>query len=132
MYAAVVKFDSLADAIGAAAQNDNLLFIGRDRFIFVVIGGVVIGRERFEFGRAGIHDLVGRPHPVGFSEASDFRLPFAGQQRQLPVGKSHALCPQKGMLGEGIALFVFSRDFVFKFGELMQVFKKPDVDSRSL
>src|SRR5208283_2041406 len=56
--AAVIKFDSLPDAVGAGAENDDLLLRCGRGLIFFFVGGVEIGRVAFELGRAGIDSLV--------------------------------------------------------------------------
>ena len=39
----VAPAQTLTDSIGAAAENDDFLLVCRDRFVFVVVGGVIIG-----------------------------------------------------------------------------------------
>ena len=66
--AAIVEFDALADAVRAAAENDDLFarrgarLAGRDAGERRLIGRIHIGRRRGEFGRAGVDALEDRAH----------------------------------------------------------------------
>ena len=60
-----VKLNSLADADGAGAENQNLFASLRLlRLIDAAEAGVVIGRLRLELCGAGVHHLVGGPDVV--------------------------------------------------------------------
>ena len=59
--AAVIEFNSLPDAVGPAAENDDFLLVGGRGLVFVFVGGIEIGREAFELRGAGIDALVDRP-----------------------------------------------------------------------
>ena len=94
--AAVIELDSLPDAIRTAAENDDLLAVGRRRFVFFFVGRVEIRREAFELGRAGIDALVDRADAARVAllvdqvrgAASVLHLP---QVREPLVGEAHAL-----------------------------------------
>ena len=58
--AAVVELDALADAVRAAAEDDDLLPRRRVRLALLLVGAVEVRRERLELGRAGVDALVGR------------------------------------------------------------------------
>ena len=58
--AAVVELDPLADAVGAAAEDHDLLAIGRRRLAFALVGGVEVGGVGLELGAAGVDPLVDR------------------------------------------------------------------------
>ena len=58
--AAVVELDALADPVGAAAENDDLVARVRIRLAGRLVRAVEIRRERFELRRAGIDPLVDR------------------------------------------------------------------------
>ena len=60
MAAAVVKLDSLPDAVRSRSENHDLRPIGWLCFVFFFIGRVKIRRVGFELGAAGIHALVNR------------------------------------------------------------------------
>ena len=55
--AAVVELDALADAIRTAAEDDDLLLVGRIRLAGIFEAAVEIRRERFELGGAGVDAL---------------------------------------------------------------------------
>ena len=90
--AAVVELNSLPDAVGPAAENDDFLLVGRRRFVFVFVGRVEIRREALEFRGAGVHALVDRHHAVLLAQVANLFLPFQPPDAgQAPVGESHAL-----------------------------------------
>lgn len=62
MHAAVVELDALADAVGATAQDHDLVAVGRQRLALVLVGRIQIRGAGGEFGGAGIHALVDRAH----------------------------------------------------------------------
>ena len=64
MDAAVVEFDPLSDSVGAAAEDHDLPAVSLSRFVFVAVGGVVVGGLGFELGGAGVDE------PVGWSDAA--------------------------------------------------------------
>ena len=72
--AAVVELDALADAVGAAAEDDDLLLVGRIGLAGVFEAAVEIRRERLELGRAGVDALERRLQPRArwrFSRTAD-------------------------------------------------------------
>ena len=56
--AAIIELDSLPDAVGPAAQNNDLLLRGGRSFVFFFVSGIEIRRVTLEFGGAGIHVFV--------------------------------------------------------------------------
>ena len=66
--AAIVELDALPDAVRAAAQDDDLLLVGRRRFVGDLaverrlIGRIHVGGGRGEFGGASVDALEHRPH----------------------------------------------------------------------
>ena len=66
--AAIVELDALADAVGSAAEDDDLLLVGRAGFAFRraadrrLIGRIHVRRERREFRGAGVDALEHGPH----------------------------------------------------------------------
>src|SRR3712207_2386658 len=61
--AAVVELDSLADAVGARAEDDH----GRSRplrqrVVVLAPGRIEVVRARFDLGGAGVDTAVGRPN----------------------------------------------------------------------
>jgi len=64
VYTAVIEFDSLANTVWAAANDHDFVFIGVANFVFVAIGGVIVGGIGFEFRGAGVHQFVGGNYAV--------------------------------------------------------------------
>ena len=62
MAAAVVEFNPLPDAVGAAAENGNLGPVCSLSLVLLFIGRVKIGGEGFKFSGAGIDALENGPH----------------------------------------------------------------------
>ncbi|MBK7937052.1 MAG: hypothetical protein IPJ82_08125 [Lewinellaceae bacterium] len=61
MYAAVIEFDALPDAVGPGAEHHHFLFIGADAFVFAVERGVEVIGFGFKLCGAGIHHFI---HPA--------------------------------------------------------------------
>src|SRR5437660_10918568 len=55
--AAVIEFDSLAYAVGPAAENDDFLLLGRWRLVLFFVRRIKIRCVAFELSRAGIDEL---------------------------------------------------------------------------
>ena len=55
--AAVVELDSLPDAVGTAAEDDDLLARGRCGLVLFVVAAIEVGRVAFELGGAGVHQF---------------------------------------------------------------------------
>ena len=109
--AAVVEFDALADAIGSAAQDDDLAPVAGLRLVVVLVAAVQIGRIGLEFGRAGIHQVVGGEHAQLLAQAAHVsrsvgapagRRLTAARCRQLAVAKPCAW-PGAGCRRPGLA-----------------------------
>ena len=60
VHTAVVEFDALTNAVGATADDHNLLAIARLCLALFLIGGVHVGGIGGKFRRTGIHALVHR------------------------------------------------------------------------
>ena len=58
MHTAIIEFDSLADADGAAPDNHGLLPFQGQGLVLLVIGAVVIGCDRLKLCGTGINRLV--------------------------------------------------------------------------
>ena len=71
VHAAVVELDALADAVRAAAEDHDLLAIGRIRLALLFVGRVQIGRGARELGRAGVDPLIDRSHVLFVTRCSD-------------------------------------------------------------
>jgi len=97
MAAAIIEFDALANAVGTAAQNDDLLLIRRASLIALVsgnaclIGRIHIGRGGGEFGGAGVDALEDRPDVELVAMRAYPALTGADQFGEPLVGKAHGL-----------------------------------------
>src|SRR5580700_9817480 len=95
MTAAVVKLNSLPDAIGAAAQNDDFLFLGWRGFVLIFIGRVQIRRVALELRGACVDALVNRHNAVLPAQMANLLLcPFTVEPphpRQPTIGEAHTL-----------------------------------------
>jgi hypothetical protein len=58
VHAAVVELDALADAVGAAAEDDDLAAIADLGLVLALVGGVEVGGVGDELGGAGVDALV--------------------------------------------------------------------------
>ena len=127
MYAAVVKFDTLADTVRAAAEDHDFIAVnGRVRFTLVFIGGVHIGGIGGEFRRAGIHTLVDRVQVVLVAQLADFAFTNARQFGQTRVGKAFALqLAQEVRRQTGDAEV---SHFLFQTDQLFNLYQEPAVD----
>jgi hypothetical protein len=79
--AAVIELNALADAVRAAAEDDDFALRGGRRFVFFVVAGVEVRSEAFEFRGAGVHELVDGTDFVGLAELADLRDAFGARKR---------------------------------------------------
>ncbi len=86
--AAVVELDALADPVRAAAENHDLLALGRLGLALLLVGGVHVGGLRRELGGAGVDALVDRPHAQLVAARADRGLVGPEQPRQAAIRKS--------------------------------------------
>jgi hypothetical protein len=94
MHAAIVELDALADAVRPAAEDDDAGLVGAGaHFVFVFVGGIVVGRVGLKLRRAGVHQPVARgSRPAACAAFAIFSGALHLKMRaQLHVGKSHAL-----------------------------------------
>src|SRR5580704_1709539 len=64
MATAVIEFNSLPDAVGAAAENHYLWSLLGVGLVFVFVSGIEIGREGFEFGGASVYTFEHRSNAI--------------------------------------------------------------------
>ena len=75
----VVELDALPDAVRSGAQDDDGRTLTRGDLALLVIGRVVIRRQRRELGRAGVDGLVDGPHPEGVADPPNNLLRHTGE-----------------------------------------------------
>ena len=78
MHAAIIEFDTLADPVRAAAENNDFFPIGRPGFAFLFIGGIQISGIGGKFRRTGINALIDRADILLMADIAHFR--FLGVQ----------------------------------------------------
>ena len=97
--AAIIELDALADAVRAAAEDDDFLLVGRRRLIDGaagerhVVGRIHIGRGGSEFGGAGVDALEHRPHAEVVALLRYGCRGLAGELGEPGIGKAHRLEP---------------------------------------
>ena len=103
MDATVVKLDSLADPVGASAQNHDLRLIFLNRiFIRGIIGGIEVGAV---LSTADMDALPGLFHPQRDTAGSDVILRDFKELAQILVGKTvllggdqHFICREPSLI----------------------------------
>ena len=91
VHAAVIELDTLADAVGAAADHQDLVAIGGCRLTLFLVGGIHIGGGGGEFGGTGVHALVHWANPEAVAMVAHLGFRDPQQERQALVGKALAL-----------------------------------------
>ena len=88
MDAAVIKLDSLADAIGPAAQNHDLpLSGGPPLIIAAIIRRVIVRCVGLELRRTGINQPIAGHKAEAFALGANCLLGLLGQMGDLLVGE---------------------------------------------
>ena len=93
MDAAVVKLDALADAVGAAAQDHNLPFIGNRVVVRCVIRGIEVSAV---LGTAYMDAVPGFHYADSFSCVADIVLGYFQNLAEIFVGKAVFLGLRQG------------------------------------
>ena len=129
--AAVVELDALADAVGAAAEDDHLLRRARLRLVGEaagegqLVGRVEVGGRRGELGGAGVDPLE---HGMDFEarpQRRDGRLVGSGEGRQARVGKALRLQATERTRPVGQAA---GAHLGFRFHDCPQLPQEPRID----
>ncbi len=126
MDAAVVELDALADAVRPAAEDDDLLAVAAHRLVLFLVGRIVVGGVGFEFGGAGVDQLVDRQDPELFAQAAHVVGGGAGQVCQLPVGEALLLAGEEEFVVQ--ALEAPFPDLLLGVDDLPQIVQEPRVD----
>src|ERR1043166_2491928 len=96
MDAAVIELDSLTDAIGAATENHDFLFLGRLYFVIpAIVGRIIIWRVSFEFRRAGIDEAIAGHEAKLLALGTNSVLGRSRQMGNLTVGKAERFGPDQ-------------------------------------
>jgi len=120
----------LADAIGTAAKDHDLPLLRRQNLIFVAVARIVVRREGFEFGRAGIHESIRglniAPLPIG-ADGDHVTLQNLGQ---LGIGETKFLRPRNAVIVDrGERLFF---EVLLHLKNLFELVQKPRIDLREI
>ncbi len=126
--AAVIELDSLPDAIGPAAQDDDLLAVSRRRLVLFFVGRVQIRRVALELGGAGVDALEYRPNVVLLAKLMDLlagRAAVLHLERfaQARVGEAHALD-----LAQPLGVDRLRAQLRLHIGDLLQLVQEPGID----
>ena len=130
VHAAVVELDALPDAVGTAAEHDDLLLVAALALVLLLEGAVVVGRAGREFSGAGVHQLV---HPADaelLAPLVHLALQAAQQVRDLPVGVALLLGLEEQVLGqrpERVPL-----DLLLGEDQVLDLLQEPEVDAGAL
>ena len=127
VHAAIVELDALADAVGAAAQDDDFLARSRRRLVFLLVGRVEIRRMGLEFRSAGIHLLVDGPDAEAVSRSAHRSLVRALSSGDVQVAEAVLLQKPES---ERIIEQIGRCGVFFHLHEFGQMRQKPRVDPR--
>ena len=131
MAAAVIELDALADPVRSAAEDDDLLRVGRRAFVGQrarerrLIGRIHIGGGRGELGRAGVDALEHRANPERLALRRHLGLGGLGQHRQPRVGKAHRLQGPHAERMRGQAALL---DLAFHLDDAAHLGEEPGID----
>ena len=96
----VVELDTLADPVGAGAEDEHRgVLAGRD-LALLVVAAVVVGRRGVELGRARVDRLEDRPHSECVTDAADDALRHTPQLGELGVTEAMPLGQPKQLGGQ--------------------------------
>ncbi len=126
MHAAVVELDALADPVGAAADDHDLLAIAGVSLALFLVGGVHVGGAGGKLGGAGVNPLVHRTNAQLMAQLTQAGLGDAQQLRQAGVGKTLALEPeQRGPVDVRFACLL---ERLFFPNDVLNLHQEPGID----
>ena len=126
VHAAVVKFNALADAVGAATEHHDFLALAGFGLALIFIGGVHVGGIGGKFGRAGVHPLVNRTHPLCMALVTHRLLAAVGEFGQAAIREAFFLqgahvCRINGVERRGV-------EFQLNFDDVFNLHQEPRID----
>ena len=130
MHAAVVELDALADPVGAAAEHDDLLAVGRTRLAFLFVRRVHVRRARVELGCARVDALVGRTHRQRMAPGPHDVLRGPEKRGEAAIGEPVAL--QREHLAGIDGLDRTAAQALLGRDEILDLRQEPRVDVREL
>ena len=127
VHTAIVKFDALSNAVGAAAQHHNFLFVRNDALVGRFLKGAVVVRSQGrEFGRAGVDQLVHPRDAFRMSTGVHLRLETRQNVCNLTVGISLAFGFPEHRHGDGVN--GEAGKLSFKQHQLLDLSQEPRID----
>src|SRR6266545_3233467 len=91
VHAAIVEFDSLADPVRSAAEDDDFALGAIAPLVLVAIRRVIIRRVSFKLGCTSIDEAIGRQDPQRLPLRADFSPSHPIRNCELPIRKSELL-----------------------------------------
>ena len=92
MDAAIIELNSLANAVGSAAKNDDFAFAAVATFILGAISRVIVRRVSLELRRAGIDQPVSGDDILGDAFGANGIFGHAICNSELSIRKAQLLC----------------------------------------
>src|SRR5690242_21390678 len=132
MAAAVIELNSLPDAIGSAAEDNDFLVGRRRSLILFFVGRIEIGSVTLKLGRARIHefeywlDSVLRAQVPNLLRGS-LVVPDVPAISKSGIGDAHALCLPHQLRRNRIDGMLLN--FPLHLGNLSHLLQKPWIDS---
>ena len=131
MYTAVVKFDSLTDAIRATTDNHYLWFVRGGNFAITAIRRIIVRRRRFEFGGTSIHQTIRRMQPQTLTACTHVILRRVQQHSNLLVTVAELFGLQKQrLIGGKPGKRLHSTNLIFIRDEFLKLRQEPRVNRR--
>ena len=130
VHAAVVELDALADTVGAATENHDLVATARVGLALFLVGRVHIGGVGGEFGSAGVDALVHRQHFQLVAVRAQALLGNAQQLGQTRVGEALALELEHQVIVDGGQTQGLHSGFVLD--QIFDLHQEPLVDAGQL
>ncbi len=100
MHRAVVELDPLADADGAAADDERLVLRQGRCLVLLVVGAVEVGRLRLELSGAGVDHLVDGADAPPLAQVAHLLGEAVGQGADDDIGEPLKLRLAEEMWGE--------------------------------
>src|ERR1041384_3436926 len=126
--AAVVKLDSLPDAVWTRTEDHDLASIGRRCFVFSFVSRVEVRRVRFKLGAARVYSFINRHDSQTLPISTNFILGTLSQVGETTIGQCYLLESSQLIGGNVFELRAFN--VVLNVHHLIQLIQKPRIDAR--
>ena len=128
--AAVVELDPLADPVRAAAQDHDPRPVADPRLVLVLVGRIVIGRDRLELGGAGVDQLEDGRDPPPLPVAADLGLGRRPRGARAGGRRSRSASPRGSGRRRPPPGSATCAEPPFELDQLVEVGQEPGVDPR--